>query len=357
MSTLELPSIQVAKMLEKNLPVVDVRSPGEFSHFSYPGSINLPLFSDEERVEVGTTYKQADPEQAKDIGIVHFAEKLPDYYQTIKELTENGQKPVVIACARGGMRSGSFVSLFASLQLPVVQLEGGIRSLRGYVQAELERLSTLPWKAIVIGGYTGTRKTVWLEELQKQSWPVLNLEGLASHRGSIFGHIGLEKRSQKQFEWLLMKELQDLEHFPYMIMEAESKRIGPIVLPEWLQLVKENGAYVELHDSMERRVSYLLKEYNPAENAESFHAALERLKKRLKPDSLKIIKPAEQQKDYALIFKELLTSYYDPRYSHKQREYAEDDRICPVYAELMTDNEILQAIVEAIELQAEKLKP
>ncbi|MFC4735691.1 tRNA 2-selenouridine(34) synthase MnmH [Bacillus daqingensis] len=356
MSTLELPSIQVTKMLEKNLPVVDVRSPGEFAHFSYPGSINLPLFTDEERVEVGTTYKQVDPERAKDIGITHFAEKLPEYYQTIKELTENGAKPVVIACARGGMRSGSFVSLFASLKLPVLQLEGGIRSIRRYVQVELERLSTLPWKAIVIGGYTGTRKTVWLEELQKKSWPVLNLEGLASHRGSIFGHIGLEKRSQKQFEWLLMKELQNLEHFPYMIMEAESKRIGPIVLPEWLQQIKEKGAYVELHDSMKNRVAYLLKEYKPTENAESFKQALDRLKKRLKPYSLEVIEAAEQKDDYAAIFEELLTSYYDPRYSHKQQEYTENERIYPVHIEDMTQEQILQAISEAVEEQADQLK-
>lgn len=355
MSDFQVPSITLEKVLESDQHIIDVRSPSEFEEFHLPNSENIPLFNDSERAIVGTAYKQESPEKAKEIGMQFFSKKLPDFYQKLLELNREEEKEIIITCARGGMRSGTFVSLMNSLDFPVKQLEGGVRSARHYVQAELDRFAVHPWKAIVIGGLTGTRKTIWLEKLHAQGYPVLNLEKLASHRGSIFGHIGMPKRSQKEFEWLLVKELQRLEHEDYILMEAESKRIGPVNLPEWLQEVKEYGKFIELQDHMDRRVKYLLEEYRPEVYEDSFKEALDRLKKRLKPESLEFIEEAETRNDYYAIFRRLLEYYYDPSYSHKQKGYIEKENKRYVNLSLYKEEDIPALLKKEIALEAEKV--
>lgn len=346
------PSVKYTELLDKNVQVIDVRSPSEFKEFHLPGSINLPLFTDEERALVGTAYKQENPQKAKALGVKIFADKLPYFYEQINKAWKNSSDKLVITCARGGMRSGSFVSLFSSLDIPVQKLEGGMRSVRYYVQEEMERLSANPWQAVVISGHTGTRKTVLLEQLHAKNYPVLNLEKLANHRGSIFGHIGKSKRSQKEFEWLLVKELQRLENENYILIEAESKRIGPIILPEWLQEVKEYGRFLELHDNLDRRIHFLLEEYQPETNWVTFHEALNKLKKRLKPAAKSLLEEAEKENDYYEIFKCLLENYYDPSYSHKQTGYIEKEHQRAVNFSNLKELDILPLLEEEIKHEA-----
>ncbi|SDN30934.1 tRNA 2-selenouridine(34) synthase MnmH [Alkalicoccus daliensis] len=355
MTSIYIPSVPFNEIDDKNTQVIDVRSPAEYKEFHIPGSINLPLFTDEERATVGTAYKQDSPDKAKSLGIEIFSAKLPGFYRQIIDLKKNNARELVITCARGGMRSGSFVSLINSLDIPVKRLEGGMRSVRQYVQEELSRLSSLSWKMVVISGHTGTRKTVWLEKLHEEGYPVLNLEKLANHRGSIFGHIGKDKRSQKEFEWLLVGELQRLEKEEYVLIEAESKRIGPIILPEWLQEKKEYGRFIELTDNMDRRVQYLLEEYQPQNHKESFHEALNKLKKRLKPAAGKFIEEAEKKDDYYSIFKCLLENYYDPSYSHKQTGYIEKDYKRYLNISDLKEEDILPLLQSEIMLEVKKV--
>ncbi|PTL39476.1 tRNA 2-selenouridine(34) synthase MnmH [Alkalicoccus saliphilus] len=341
------PSIDNLELIHGKYEVIDVRSPQEFTEFHYPGSINVPLFSNKERAEVGTAYKQESPDKAKEIGLKLFSEKLPVFYEAVHSLMKESPNPIVITCARGGMRSGAYVSLLNSLGFPVLQLEGGIRSLRQYVQGEIERLSTIDWKAVVVGGNTGTRKTIWLEKLDAEGYPVLNLEMLASHRGSIFGHIGMKKRSQKMFEWLLVEKMQQLESHSYLIMEAESKRIGPVIIPEWLQSVKESGRFIELEDTMESRVNYLLKEYEPELNEEAFAEALQKLT-RLKPYTKEAVDQALLRNDYYTVFYRLLEEYYDPRYSHKPEDHIEKNNVLKLNISGMNEKEVLTSLKNKI---------
>ncbi|PRO64462.1 tRNA 2-selenouridine(34) synthase MnmH [Alkalicoccus urumqiensis] len=344
-----LPAVTFEEAERMELPVIDVRSPGEFAEFSIPGSINFPLFSNEERAEVGTAYKQKSPQEAKQIGIRMFSEKLPAFYKTMESIESETNKPVVIACARGGMRSGTFVSLLDSLGFDVYQMDGGIRSARRWVQAELDRLSQLEWKAVVISGNTGTRKTIWLEKLAEEGYPVVNLEQLASHRGSIFGHIGMQKRSQKMFEWLLVQRLRELEEEPYILLEAESRRIGPVILPTWLEQVKEEGTFLELEDSMDRRVKSLLEEYEPGKHADAFQEAVDRLKKRLKPEPAEMVDQAAAAGNYPALFETLLKHYYDPRYGHKQGEYVEKQSITTINLRSVDEHRIYETIRQRVD--------
>lgn len=304
--------------MDKHL-LIDVRSPGEYAEFHHPDSVNIPLFNDDERAKVGTLYKQISQNKAKQEGVRIFSAKLNDLYAAFEELArEYPEKELILSCARGGMRSGVLVSFLRSLHMNVGQLEGGIRSIRKYVQEELRRLSAKNWEAIVLSGYTGTGKTKWLLALKEEGYPVLDLEGLANHRGSVFGHIGKQPASQKQFEWNLVQELNRYENRGVLLLEAESKRIGRVSLPDFIMETKKNGHVLEIYDDIERRIENIIEDYEPHMNHSRIEEAYSVIRKRL-PE--KIIREADyhlENKDYHFLFRNLLEHYYDPRYQFNQ---------------------------------------
>src|SRR5690554_1338435 len=158
-----LPQLEYTKLSLETMYVIDVRSPQEYEDFHLPFSINIPLLSNEERKEVGTLYKQVSPEAAKKRGMEIFALKLPKLYDRWLELEQiYPNKQPVVMCARGGMRSGVFVSMMHGVGIHAMQLNGGIRSVRRDVQRKLEEFATLSWDGIVLSGNTGTGKTKWL---------------------------------------------------------------------------------------------------------------------------------------------------------------------------------------------------
>ncbi|NBW62949.1 MAG: tRNA 2-selenouridine(34) synthase MnmH, partial [Synechococcaceae bacterium WB4_1_0192] len=180
--------IAIHSFLKAAGPVVDVRAPAEFAQGHIPGARNLPLFSDEERAAVGTTYKQQGRTAAVQLGLELVGPKLAALGQSLSSWSSeaNGQ-PLRLHCWRGGMRSGSVAWLADSLDLPVLLLEGGYKAYRRWV---LEQL-LLPWPIHLLGGRTGTGKTDLLLALERRGVAVLDLEGLAHHRGSSFGNLGL----------------------------------------------------------------------------------------------------------------------------------------------------------------------
>ncbi|AOM83095.1 tRNA 2-selenouridine(34) synthase MnmH [Salisediminibacterium beveridgei] len=299
--------------------LVDVRSPAEFAEFHHPDSISIPLFSNEERERVGTIYKQIGQEKAKEEGVKILSGKLTTLYNEFQSILDTyPDRELILSCARGGMRSGILVSFLKSLQFPAGQLEGGVRSIRKYVQSELKRLSEVSWQTIVLGGHTGTGKTKWLLELQEQGYPVLDLEGLAAHRGSVFGHIGKDPSTQKQFEWNLVWDLQKLEKDKMLILEAESKRIGRITLPEFIMNAKDNGHVIEMYDDLKRRVANIMEDYQPDSFSERIAEAYKVIRKRL-DDGHRLQADADIEKqEYESLFAILLEHYYDPRYRFSQ---------------------------------------
>lgn len=345
-----LPSISYQQLNEELHYVIDVRSPSEFQEFHLPGSVNVPLFSDEERKEVGTIYKQKSPKKAEKIGIDIFSRKLPGFYEHWMQLVkENPEKKLVITCARGGMRSGSFVSMMLAMKLPVLRLEGGIRSARQYVQMKLEEFAELDWKTIVLGGHTGTGKTKWLLELKDRGYPIIDLEGLASHRGSVFGHIGLPHRSQKQFEFQLVNELEKIVDKKTMMIEAESQRIGRIVLPEFILDEKEKGIVIHIEDRIDRRVKHIMEDYQPFQFSEEIAQGVNKIKKRLPTEVRLRVEETLEKQQYEELFGLLLQHYYDPKYTHKNDDYDQSEEQRNIILNDYNEDEITSVIQKRVD--------
>lgn len=315
--------ITVEQLLElhndKGLALVDVRSPQEFEDATIPGSINIPLFDDEERKEIGTLYKQVSIQAAKQRGLEIVSAKLPAFIKQFENIP--GKK--VVFCWRGGMRSKTTATVLALMGIRVYRLAGGIRNYRKWVVDTLENFQFKP-KCVVINGYTGTGKTKILQLLAEKGYPVLDLESIANHRGSIFGQIGLKPNNQKKFESLLLHELIRLNEEEYVIIEGESKRIGKVVLPDFIIDAKENGIQIFLDMPAAERVKNVIEEYQPElykkQCIESFHL----IKNKIHTPIAAEIEQHLQVDRYAEAVQLLLTYYYDPRYEHAIRQYGSE---------------------------------
>lgn len=305
---------------QKDVRFVDVRSPKEYKEFHIPSAINIPIFSNEERVTVGTVYKQQGKEEAKKLGVSILSKKLPELYEQYVQLKKDN-KLMYIYCWRGGMRSRSIVSFLDALDFPVFQITGGIRSYRELITEGLHRNEWSNKPFIVLEGNTGTAKTKILNKLQTLHYPVIDIEGLANHRGSTFGQIGLTCISQKEFEQKIYDRVIELKPSTYFIIEAESKRLGHLTLPEFLLEGKERGIRIHLEATLEDRIRTIMETYDITNHYDQFRVAIDRLKKRL-PE--KIAVEAElhfSNQNYKKLIEVLLTQYYDPRYEFKADQY------------------------------------
>lgn len=310
--------------LQKEEPVtlVDVRSPREFVDSAIPGSINIPLFDNEERAAVGTLYKQQGPEVAKKKGLALFSAKLPAFMAQFKSVKE----PVVVYCWRGGMRSKTAATVLDLIDIPVFRLEGGIRSYRRWVVNTLEAQDFTP-RMYVLNGYTGSGKTILLKMLQEHGYPILDLEGMANHRGSAFGQVGLEPNNQKKFDSLLVQGLQRYKNAPFIFLEGESKRIGKISLPDFLYDKKENGIQLFINLPTEKRVQNILNEYTPNAYRDKIMEAFLVIKKRIHTPIAKQIEDDLLVGNFGSAVKLLLEHYYDSRYEYSLKNYANDKKV------------------------------
>ncbi len=302
---------------------IDVRSDGEFAESTIPGAHNAALFDNEERAHIGTLYKQVDPMSARWAGLEFASRKLPALVRQITELA-NGRTPVVF-CWRGGMRSQTVATILQLMGLPVIRLTGGYRGYRHYITSRLEAMTAedLP-PVFVVHGMTGVGKTTLLRLLAELGEPVLDLEGLAGHRGSVFGGIGLTPANQRQFDSALFAAIEALRDRPYLLMEAESKRIGHVTMPEFLVAAKRVATNVELVAPISIRIMRTLEQYKLADDV-AFHRATERalmfIQKRFSPDLRQRVYAWMEAKAYAPMVGALLEEYYDPRYEYARRDY------------------------------------
>ncbi|HCQ56919.1 MAG TPA: tRNA 2-selenouridine(34) synthase MnmH, partial [Sulfitobacter sp.] len=204
--------------------IIDVRAPMEFAEDHLPGAINLPVLSDAQRAEVGTIYKQVSPFDARKIGGALVARNTARHLQTALADKNGGWQPLVY-CWRGGQRSGAFSTILDQVGWRVQLLRGGYRSYRRLVVAALYDTPMLHRLMLIEGG-TGTAKTRLLHHLAKAGAQVLDLEGLAQHRGSLFGAVDGGQPHQKMFESRLAQALTPLDPAQVTWVEAESSKIG-----------------------------------------------------------------------------------------------------------------------------------
>ncbi|MGB8517756.1 MAG: tRNA 2-selenouridine(34) synthase MnmH [Gallionella sp.] len=240
--------------------IIDVRTPAEFAEDHLPGAINCPVFSNEERVTVGTLYKQVSPFEARKVGAAVVAKNIAHHLETRFHDHPKSWKPLIY-CWRGGQRSGAMSIILAQVGWAAHKLEGGYKAYRRSV---LERLETLPaaFDYRVICGATGSGKSRLLAALIERGAQVLDLEYLAQHRGSVLGGIPEQPQpSQKWFENSLLQTLQKFDTAQPVFVEAESNKIGRIVLPASLHNAMHQAECVMLDTTPEARLGLLMQDY------------------------------------------------------------------------------------------------
>lgn len=300
------------------LVLIDVRSPSEYNEASIPGSLNIPLFNDQERAEIGTLYKQVSVQAAKERGLEIVSAKLPTFIKTFAGISENK----AVFCWRGGMRSKTTATVLSLMGIRVHRITGGYRAYRQYVVERLNDICYEP-QSFIIHGNTGSGKTAILHKMKQNGHPVLDLEGLAGHRGSIFGGIGLKAHNQKTFDSLLLDNIHENEKFSYVLFEAESRRIGNITVPDLMMELRAKGHHISLEMPLEARVNQIIEDYKPWENIDECMGSFRKIKSRIHTPVAAEIEACLMSEKYDTAVELLLTYYYDPRYSHSTSEHDE----------------------------------
>lgn len=290
-------------------PVFDVRSPGEFAQGHIPGACSLPLFSNEERVRVGVCYKNAGHDAAVMLGLEIVGPKMRELAEQLVERA-GGAMPL-LHCWRGGMRSQSVAWLAQQVGLEPEVLAGGYKSFRRLAHADFDRNRPI----IVLSGMTGSGKTTMLKALHKAGEQVVDLEGLANHRGSSFGGLGLpDQPTCEQFENELFDRLRRLDPDRPVWLEDESPSIGKVRVPDTLWLMMRRSPAIVLDVSREQRSRNLLEEYGTLDR-DGLREATLRLERRLGGQRVtELLSYLDDGNLYNFAFE--LLAYYDKTYLH-----------------------------------------
>lgn len=306
-----MPAVEAKEFFELSAqhPIIDVRTPAEFEHGHIPGAINIPLFNNEERAEIGILYKQQGRKPAMLRGMELVGPKLTEFLKTAETVSNKGT--FLVHCWRGGMRSAGMSWLFEWYGFKVYTLKGGYKSFRRMV---LDSFSQ-PHKIKILGGKTGSGKTLILQELGKLDQTILDLEGMANHKGSAFGSLGEEPQpTQEMFENKVATQLLKIPPIDTIWIEDESHNVGKRVIPNALfeQMRSAKVYYVDL--PVEARVEYLVKSYGRY-SKEELISSIDKIIKRLGPQHAKAAKEAIEQGDLKKAC-EISLVYYDKSYAH-----------------------------------------
>jgi tRNA 2-selenouridine synthase len=298
--------------------IIDVRSPAEYAEDHLPGAISLPVLSDAERAEVGTIYKQVAPFTARKVGAALVAANAARHLQGPLADRPGGWRPLVY-CWRGGQRSGSFASILAQIGWRVETLAGGYKAWRGLVvQAVYE--TPVPASLVVLDGNTGSAKTEILAGLSALGVQTLDLEGMANHRGSLFGSRGAQP-SQKTFEARLALVLAALDPARPVVVEAESSKVGECRLPPRLWRAMVEAPRLVIEAPVSARADYLVRAYGDmTEDRARLTATLDLLRPLHPREVIDGWQAQASAGDFAGLAQGLMARHYDPRYAaHRSR--------------------------------------
>ena len=293
--------------LTESIPLVDVRTPAEFEQGKIPGAFNIPIFSNEERVQVGTTYKQKGREKAILLGFDLTGSKWSGFIKSALEIAPD--RKIAVHCWRGGMRSGSMAWAFDLYGFDVYLITGGYKNYRRWSAEQFEKSYPL----MVLGGMTGSGKTKLLHQFAARNEQVVDLEDLAQHQGSSYGTMNsMVQPTQEQFENDLAFQLHQLDTTCRIWVEDESLTIGKRCIPKpfWNQMRK--ATLVNMNVSIQQRVDLLVKEYG-ALDQDFLITCTERIWKRLGPEQTKNAIAAIRENRMADFIRIVLV-YYDKTY-------------------------------------------
>lgn len=297
--------------------LIDVRSPAEFAEDHVPGAVNLPALSDEERARVGTIYVQDEPFRARKIGAALVARNAAAHLEGPLAEMPGGWRPLVY-CWRGGQRSGSFASILSQIGWRAETVEGGYRAWRRAVVGRLYD-DEWPGRVALLDGYTGSGKTDLLARVAARGGQVLDLEAMAGHRGSLFGHVG-EQPSQKWFETQLAVASLGLDPTRPLLIEAESSKIGERLIPPALWKAMRAAPRIAVSAPLPARVGYTLVAYSDfAEDSERLDATITTLKPLVGGEAVARWRTLAEEGDLWTLVTELMERHYDPRYANSRR--------------------------------------
>lgn len=294
-------------ILSDNIPIIDVRSPKEYETAHIPGAINIPIFNDEERKQVGIRYKQAGRDFAVQLGLQYVGPKMADFAKQARQISKN--KELLIHCWRGGMRSESMAWLFEMIGIKTTVLEGGYKAYRKYIRSSFEKEISI----YILGGYTGSGKTEILYELKKLGEQIIDLEGLANHKGSAFGTIGQEPQpTNEQFENDLAKEWMKLDFSRTVWIEDESITMGQCGIPFPLFKRMRNAQVLKVVLPKNVREARLVEEYANGDIS-ALKNAVERISRKLGGLRAQQAIEALEKEDFMLVA-DIALEYYDKAY-------------------------------------------
>ncbi|MES2015635.1 MAG: tRNA 2-selenouridine(34) synthase MnmH [Pseudomonadota bacterium] len=305
--------MHVLPQLDQFDAIIDVRSEAEFALDHIPGAINCPVLNDEERIRIGTMYKQVNAFEAKKVGAALVAKNIARHIETHWIDKPRDWKPLIY-CWRGGNRSGSLAHILAKIGWPAIQLDGGYKAFRAHVSAALEDAPAVSFK--VICGTTGSGKSRLLEVLDAIGAQVLDLEKLAAHRGSVLGNLPSQPQpTQKMFETMIWQKMRQFDPALPVFVESESKKVGNLRVPDAVMEKMRQSPCISLSLSRPNRVRLLMEDYHHfTDSPDTLNTQLDCLVKlhgRQKIDSWHALANGGAM---AELVDQLLLEHYDPAY-------------------------------------------
>ena len=332
--------------------VIDVRSPAEFAEDHLPGAINLPVLSDTERAKVGTIYKQVSAFDARKVGAALVSRNAADHIAGPLKGFDGGWRPLVY-CWRGGQRSGSFTSILQQIGWRADVIAGGYQTYRRLVHGAMYDVP-LPHRMVLLDGNTGTAKTDILARLAAFDVQIVDLEGLAGHRGSLLGDIPEGQPSQKQFESLLASAFARLDPHKITVVEAESSKIGKRVIPPtvWAQMIA--APRIQIDASLAARAGWLVAAYAEViSDRQRLRGQLDFLRRHRGHETVNRWVALLESGDHIGLAAALMADHYDPAYA-KSRANHRHDVIATLHAETL-DREGRAAMTEQIKQILDRL--